>query len=81
MPIHPFDERNYLRAKGVKCPWCDSTDIQGDNVDFDEGRVYQDVCCNGCSGNWTDIYELIGAEPVSEPDEPADNKSEDPLED
>jgi C4-type Zn-finger protein len=79
MPAHSFDERSYLKAHGGKCPWCDSLDIQGNNTDFEGGRVYQDVCCNDCGGEWTDMYALTSAEPVRDPDE-NDNKSEDPLE-
>lgn len=56
----PASSEEYVKAGGAKCPFCDSTDIQGHEVTIDEGKAYQPMGCNECDGEWTDTYKLEG---------------------
>ena len=50
--------RRYIQAGGVKCPFCDSQDIEGGAVEIDFGRAYQKVTCKKCGKTWVDGYSL-----------------------
>ena len=54
----PASSEEYVKEGGNKCPFCDSTDIQGHEVTIDCGKAWQPVDCNECDGQWTDCYEL-----------------------
>lgn len=52
--------RNYLDNNGIKCPFCDSDDIEGTcGVDVDAGVATQDIKCNECEKTWSDVYRLV----------------------
>lgn len=38
----------YVSGGGVKCPYCDSTDIDGGERDYGSGDLYQEVSCRSC---------------------------------
>ena len=50
--------QKYVQAGGVKCPFCDSQDIEGGSVEIDSGRAYQKVSCHKCGKAWHDGYTL-----------------------
>ena len=50
--------KRYVQAGGVKCPFCDSVDIEGGAVEIDFGRAYQKVTCKKCGHDWSDGYSL-----------------------
>lgn len=52
--------KKYVEGGGVKCPSCENEDIVGDDVLLDEGGAYQEMSCNACDFEWTDLYNLIG---------------------
>jgi len=52
--------KNYLKEGGVRCPFCRSDQIQGEDIDIDAGRAYQDMKCLDCDSVWTDTYALDG---------------------
>ena len=54
----PASSEDYVKALGAKCPFCDSTDIEGDQFTVSEGKAWQPMGCNDCEGEWTDCYEL-----------------------
>lgn len=56
----PASSEEYVKEGGNKCPFCGSTDIEGDQVTIDAGKAYQPVGCNDCEGEWTDVYKLEG---------------------
>lgn len=49
----------YLDHKGVKCPKCHSSDIEGQEVTVEAGEAYQDVSCSECGYRWQDVYQLV----------------------
>lgn len=66
-PRKPMSERQYLRSKGLRCPFCRSTEIVGlAGLDVDAGTATQAICCNACQQFWTDIYQLVGYRPASD---------------
>ena len=56
----PITTEEYVAKKGLVCPHCGSTDIEGGHVVIDEGKAYQKVGCNECDKDWTDTYVLTG---------------------
>ena len=58
----------YAKEGGPRCPVCLSRDIEGFDVDLDNGRVYQNARCNACRHEWTDIYELVGYDNLTAPE-------------
>jgi transposase-like protein len=48
----------YVESGGVKCPLCDSTDIEGFDIDINEGVAMQEMLCHSCDAAWVDIYHL-----------------------
>lgn len=62
VPLNPPALANYLKSGGTSCPFCGSTDIIGDEIDFDGGQLTQEVHCQECDEQWVDSYKLISAE-------------------
>ena len=53
-------KENYLSSGGVICPFCECTNIEGrGSIECDAGVAWQNVICNSCDEEWTDIYKLI----------------------
>jgi len=48
----------YIKNGGLRCPFCNSENIEGLSAEFDAGYVSQDIICNICHSDWTDIYSL-----------------------
>ena len=48
----------YVQAGGPRCPYCDSSNIEAQNPDFEGNRVIETVSCNACHKQWLDIYTL-----------------------
>lgn len=55
-------EIKYLSCQGSTCPVCDSEDIEGHIVEVSCGYAHQEVSCNFCDSDWSDIYDLVGME-------------------
>lgn len=56
--------RAYIRSGGVKCPHCESTEIEADRVDCDDAIGTANVKCLDCKAEWVDMWKLVGVEPV-----------------
>ncbi len=50
----------YIKVGGTRCPFCESLDITGNEVNIDAGVAWQDVYCNECHQEWQDTYTLTG---------------------
>jgi len=62
-------KNRYLREEGMMCPICESDDIASqDSTEFDGITAWQDVKCNNCEAEWSDIFYLRGIEIHSYPD-------------
>ena len=74
------DTERYLQQGGARCPYCNGSDVQGDEINFDGGTMSQEISCGHCNARWIDIYRLVDLEPIDLPDD-EDLKSADPRED
>jgi hypothetical protein len=50
----------YAKEGGSRCPNCLSNDVEGADVEVDNGRVYQDCFCLACNAKWVGVYKLTG---------------------
>lgn len=64
----PMTSAEYVSKKGVQCPVCRDTDIEGGPIEIDAGRAYQDIRCMVCGAYWTDTYELTGYQDLHKED-------------
>ena len=53
-------KQDYIKSKGMHCPYCRSGNI--DAGAFDGEGPTQPVRCLDCGRRWTDTYVLIGIE-------------------
>lgn len=58
--------KDYISKRGVVCPFCNSTEIEAGDSNFEADYVTQAVSCNTCTNEWTDIYKLVDAEGIPE---------------
>ena len=65
--IKMMSTAEYLARKGQVCPFCLDRDITGDEIDIDGDGAVQECSCLECGAAWTDIYELVGFDPVGGP--------------
>lgn len=57
-PITEEVQKEYVKEGGGYCPYCRSTQVEGDSVDFEAGGIYQPMGCNACGETWVDCYHL-----------------------
>ena len=50
--------KSYLEEPS-QCPYCKSSHIQGNDMDYTSGGIFQDVECLECGKEWTDEYKLV----------------------
>ena len=55
-------DKEYTEALGIQCPFCNSTDIEGQEWEGDISS--QKVACNDCDKVWWDRYKLTGFEEI-----------------
>ena len=64
MIMEQMTSEEYVRIRGVRCPFCGSGDgITGEHIEVDAGGAYQDVWCASCGKSWVDEYKLVGYSP------------------
>lgn len=51
-------KQKYLQSRGVRCPFCESDQIEGDHIDVCAAGAYQPIYCLVCDRSWTDEYTL-----------------------
>lgn len=49
----------YLRKKGAACPYCESNQIEGGDLDFEADKIAQECRCLDCDQRWVDLYKLV----------------------
>lgn len=52
----------YVRLGGTHCPFCDSEEITGNEINIDAGTATQEISCSNCDKEWNDLYTLSGYE-------------------
>ena len=53
-------EKEYVDISGSRCPFCNSENIEGGNMDYYGSGVSQEVLCLDCGKRWMDDYSLTG---------------------
>lgn len=56
----PMTAEEHVAHGGGACPFCKSKTIEGFSVNVVEGGAIQEVSCNSCGKEWTDVYHLAG---------------------
>lgn len=54
----PITNEQHVANQGASCPFCGSDDIDGNFVEVEADKAYQNVMCLDCSKSWTDVYVL-----------------------
>ena len=68
--LHCLNSKEYVEKGGVRCPYCNRTDIESDGVvNTDVGIAWQNMSCIDCNAEWTDEYSLTGYSTDGEDDE------------
>jgi hypothetical protein len=51
-------KKAYVKSGGVRCPYCQSQDIEAGKGVFDTGIAWLTVTCNACQEQWHEIFHL-----------------------
>lgn len=51
-------KQQYIANGGTRCPSCGSEDIVGEDISVEEGIATQEMSCNICDLEWSDVYHL-----------------------
>ena len=62
--LTPEQIQKYVEDGGVHCPYCGSTDLDCSLMNQDGPIAFQEISCNGCDKQWTDIYKLVDMTPT-----------------
>ena len=60
MPVLTKEQQEAYNSDPSKCPFCGSTNFDGQRIQVDGNTAWQDVDCNDCGESWTDIYTFSG---------------------
>ena len=56
-----FNTKKYLEYEGRMCPFCDSTILDADHMDFEDNYGWRSVICQDCKEIWVETYTLTDA--------------------
>lgn len=62
MPFTREQVKEYLKDCGLRCPYCGSDQIEGDEWNSGAGEAWQEIRCLACDKKWDDLYNLVGIE-------------------
>ena len=48
----------------VRCPVCDSDDIEAGDYDGDANSLWETCSCSNCESEWINVYKIISQEVV-----------------
>ncbi len=51
------DVKVYVYNEGIQCPFCDSYNLDPQEIETD---ITQTVVCPDCGKTWKNIYQLVG---------------------
>ncbi len=66
MKKKPLTQKEYIKHKGQKCPYCEESLFDGASPQVEVGTVWQIVRCGNCEAEWKDIYKLSGYQKIKE---------------
>ena len=59
-----IDKEQFIKAKGLTCPFCGSDCVEGGFVEVDAGKAFQEMGCTDREGKWQDVYRLVHVTPL-----------------
>jgi transcription elongation factor Elf1 len=68
MPLNKEQKEDYILKGGVRCLFCNSSNITAGT--FDGESEGQKVSCEDCHKQWWDVYKLVDVEEIEEGGEP-----------
>lgn len=63
-------KRAYIEAGGVRCPYCESQELDAGKGEFDAGVAWVIVTCTVCGKEWHDVFHLVTINPLDEQGRP-----------
>jgi hypothetical protein len=67
--LSPEQKAAYVSGGGLKCPVCQSNNLDGGDTDLDGPVIRADSTCLDCKAVWVDVYTLSDIEKVSSNEE------------
>lgn len=64
----PLSDKEYVKRSDNRCPFCGSSDVEGEGVEVYEGGCTQEVTCHRCFASWYDKYKLTGYSIINDPE-------------
>ena len=61
-----LNKKAHIKGKGLSCPFCGTSSIQGSFIEIETGKAFQQMGCTECGAEWQDVYKLIDMEPDAE---------------
>jgi predicted Zn-ribbon and HTH transcriptional regulator len=58
----------YIQRRGVACPFCASSNIEGRQFDVQAGTAWQPMSCTDCGREWNDVYTLDTISEIRQPE-------------
>ena len=58
-----LNKKAHIKGKGLSCPFCGTSSIQGSFIEIETGKTFQRMRCTECEAEWQDVYELIDINP------------------
>lgn len=58
----PMTQEEYVASLGIRCPFCNTEEIETSHFDFYDGYAIVDVSCCKCNAEWHETYHLAGYE-------------------
>ena len=58
----------YIQRRGIACPFCASSNIEGRQFDVQAGTAWQPMNCTDCGREWNDVYTLDTINEIRQPE-------------
>ena len=58
-----IDRNGYIENRGLYCPFCKAEMVEGNFIQVDDGKAFQDMNCLECENRWQDVYQLVDVIP------------------
>jgi formate dehydrogenase maturation protein FdhE len=64
MALSKEQKKDYILKGGIRCPFCNSSDITAGVFEGEAQGQY--VSCFNCHREWRDVYKLVDVEEIKE---------------
>jgi ssDNA-binding Zn-finger/Zn-ribbon topoisomerase 1 len=63
-------KRKYVQGGGVRCPYCQSQELEAGQGEFDADFAWVTVTCTDCGEEWHEVFHLATINPLDEQGRP-----------